>query len=688
MGGGTDNVYADIQGLIFHSDLYEEGPGSIGETIRANSMKLEKELDLLQQGKISSTLRKKIERGVNLAAEDWESNHFESRQSAQRYIDEATQLQVELLNGGENASNIRGLNARLVKLMTSDYIRGSKSIDEPVLRNGLPSFTISKSGQAHYKTRSRILNLPVMPFSQRNSIDTEGRFSTKSGTSAPRLGDEIPSTRRVVGADFDLDLFQFRLQDHKFLVPDPAAEKLYQAFGGFDLDDKVISDLNFIRDSSGAQRLAAFIWRQPTGPQEFALMFPHLDESTITRLLGSETQFSQRFQALSAASSDLISEHVNKRIPNAKVGVTAGELDQLTRQEKVIKYVSLIANGNRSQAKKYVQGLDNYNSQSFFDEVEKAIFQIINIGQMDEAGLELSERGTKIALSDILARVGDGSPELLRDKAGNVLDDRLIYMPELPKKILQKAMSGKFGTMLNLTENEMDQLAIDSPIIGAQYRQSSFFKLFESKLSVGDDLDFIADVKNVMIGNESALGVSGSVDEMFENVANQVRNSAGSRYVSDTEVAYRIAGKLLKSDTIDEDSVLKTRVGLANLFNRQQFKAFGADDGLGVYVNKLGFAASLDNQRAAAIEELENMLARSDAGSGFDSLIRQRLNKLKTATIAIYSPESAIDPALGGGGAGGLRAGGTVEELVRSVRAYVAASRNFRCRYDSQKRGC
>lgn len=690
MGGGTDNVYADIQGLIFHSDLYQEGPGSISETLRANKAKLSRELDALKEGKISSSLRKKIERGVNLAVDDWESLHFDSRQSAQKYVDEATQLQVELLTGGENAGNIRGLNARLVKFMQRDYLRGSKSIDEPILRGGNFDSFVDRSGRTVYKTKERIMNLPVMPFSQRNSIDTEGRVSTAYGKSV--LGDEISSTRRVIGDDFDLNLFQFRLRDHKFIVPDAAAEKLYQAFGGFDLDDKVISDLHFIRDSSGARRLASFVWRQPTGPQEFALMFPHLDEGTLSRLLGSETQFAQRFQALASASSDLISEHVNKRIPNAKIGITAGELDQLTREEKIIKYVSLMANGNRSQAKKYVEGLDNYNSQGFFDEVERAIFKIIDIGQMDESnkqlmGLRLSERGEEIGLANILSRMGGGS-EILRDETGQIIDDRLVNMPRLAQRIIQKAMSGRLGAVINLTKNEIDEMAADSPIFAAQYRQSSFFKLFESKLSVGSDFDFVTDIRNLMPGNESILGASGSVDEMFESIATQIKSSAGGRYVSDTEVAYRIAGKLLKADMADEDTILQTRVSLANLFNRQQYQAFGADDGLGIYVNKLGFAASLENQRELAVQELEGMLARNDTDSGLSSLIRQRLQRLKNATIAIYSPEGAIDPSLAGGGSGGLKAGGSIQDLIMSIRAYVAANRNFRFRYDCKKRSC
>jgi hypothetical protein len=228
-----------------------------------------------------------------------------------------------------------------------------------------------------------------------------------------------------------LEAFKYRLMDHKHIVPTAAAEKLYQAFGGFDLDDKVISDLHFIRDSSGARRLASFVWRQPTGPQEFALMFPHLDEDTLTRLLGSETQFAERFQALSSAASDLVSEARLGRYPTAKINITAGELDKLTRQEKIIKYVSLVANGNRKQARRYVEGLGDYNTQSFFDDVEKAIFTIDDLGRTNELG-------TMLGISD----------DVFRSRRSALLGSNFFgenaTIPELNNIILNSARQGEF----------------------------------------------------------------------------------------------------------------------------------------------------------------------------------------------------------------------------------------------------
>jgi hypothetical protein len=528
-----------------------------------------------------------------------------------------------------------------------------------------------------------------MPLSQRNSIDTEGRVSTAYGKS---VFGEVPSTRKItfIGEDNQsrsLELFQFRLKDHKFIVPDAVALRLYEAFGGFDLDDKVISDLQFIRDSSSARRLAAFVWRQPTGPQEFALMFPRLDEGTLSRLLGSETHFAKRFQALAQASSDLVSELVNKRIPTKQIPVTAAELDLLNREEKIIKYISLIAHGNKAEARRYIEGLEH--TQDFFDEVERAIFQIMDIGQRipntnqgDTAstarmGLRLSERGHEFSVETILEKMG--GENIIQD-----LDPRLIYIQELPKKIMQRIPPNALGSLLTLTPEEI----ADNPYLASQYRQSGFFKLFESKISIAEDDLFVKGIKNLITSSSDEIGnnvmevleLKGSrnVDEVFKNMKIKISKNAGDRFVSDTEVAYRIAGKLMRDRQgfIDGEMMSKTGIHVANALNRQQFAAAAVDDGLAVYVNRLGFAMSLENQRTSAIEQMEQMLAENDRGLKFNSFIRERLNALKNPGIAIYSPEAAIDPSLAGG-ATRLTMGGTIEELMASVGSYLQQSQRI-----------
>jgi len=378
-GGGTDNVFADIQGLIFHSDLYDD---AYQQNVQQQAGRLQRELNDLTSGRITARLQQKIDRAANLSADDFDQIGFSTREGLQRYIDEATTLQADIILGNQNPSNVKGLNERLVKFLQKQYLTDTRKTVQA--SSGNPTRMHPKFGLVYPEPVEQKRFTPRLPFAQRNSIDTEARVGMETGEM--KIGTpESPAMKNIMLEDgTKIQGYNYRLAGHKQIVPNEAAERLYQAFGGFDLDDKVISDLHFIRDSSGARRLASFVWRQPTGPQEVALMLPKLDEGTLTRLLGSDTDFAERFQVLAGAASDLVSEHKLHRIPTAKVGITAMELDKLTREEKIIKYVSLMATGNRNQAKRYVEGMADFNKQSFFDDVEKAIFTITDIGQTDE----------------------------------------------------------------------------------------------------------------------------------------------------------------------------------------------------------------------------------------------------------------------------------------------------------------
>lgn len=227
-----------------------------------------------------------------------------------------------------------------------------------------------------------------------------------------------------------------------------------------------------------------------------------------------------------------------------------------------------------------------------------------------------------------------------------------------------------------------------NPVFAAQYRQSSFFKIFESKTSVAPDEEFVRKIKELIPENQRLINnlgvntddIAGDSGAIFNRIKDKIQTAARGRDVSDTEVAYRIAGKFI-SDKADETTQLATKALLGDLFNRQRFTAFGAQDGLGIYVNKLGFAASLEAQKNAGINEIQQLIAENAKAKGrlapiaglFDD-IRNELDNLKLPSIAIYSPEKAIDAGISGSG-GTLRAGFSAEELMTSVRSYLSQSR-------------
>ena len=161
-GHGNELVNADIQGMIFHSDMYGPGNETIRGEIRKNEAKVRQDLADLKNGKITSRLRDKIERGANIDVDDWEGLRFSHRQAAIKFRSEAIDLQRAILSGEQEIQNIPGLLKRAQKLLTRDLYKQDRLYTN-----------IARTG----KVMDTYLNLPILPFSQRNAIDTEARVS-------------------------------------------------------------------------------------------------------------------------------------------------------------------------------------------------------------------------------------------------------------------------------------------------------------------------------------------------------------------------------------------------------------------------------------------------------------------------------------------------------------------------------
>lgn len=167
-GHGNELVNADIQGMIFHSDMYGPGNETIRSEIRKNEAKIKQDLADLKSGKISARIRDKIERGANIDVNDWDNLRFSSRQAAIKFRSEAIDLQRAILSGDQKIQNIPGLLKRAERMLTRDFFKTDRQY-----------VNITKAGTAV----NDFLNLPILPFSQRNAIDTEVRVSN--------AGDEI-----------------------------------------------------------------------------------------------------------------------------------------------------------------------------------------------------------------------------------------------------------------------------------------------------------------------------------------------------------------------------------------------------------------------------------------------------------------------------------------------------------------
>jgi len=202
------------------------------------------------------------------------------------------------------------------------------------------------------------------------------------------------------------------------IIPTSSYTALKDSWGGFDLDDHLIKNLHYIKDTEGNRRLASYVWRQPTGPQEAALMLPYLDDETLQVMLGGSDQagsniFGDKFRRAASAAAEALQEQKLNRLPTRALAMTADELDQFSRVEKILLYLSSIANGRMENAKS-LKPLD-----VSMEEVERMIFRVLDIGQNmtgeakktgDFGGLILNVQdntteGAQISYSKILERL-------------------------------------------------------------------------------------------------------------------------------------------------------------------------------------------------------------------------------------------------------------------------------------------
>lgn len=364
-GHPNETVVADLQGLIFHREVYGS---QLAKEIRKTGEFLKSDLEeFATKGVITPRVRRNIERAASINPEDFESLHFKSYSSAARYRDNALQLQARILSG-ENPRNIPELANQIVDISSREFYRGVAKTYQTV--DGGREVTQS-------------LSLPNLPFSHRSAIDTEFRYATAG--QAPVIGEagaqfSTKANISLAGGQ-ELDMFRYRFAGqggHKMIVGDRASASalgIYESAGGFDLDDKFITNLHYVTDSEGNRRLVSFAWRQPTGPQEFALMAPVLDDATIQRTLGSNNLMGDRFRRLTDAVSEEISRDRFGRIPSMANPANPEEIAKLTNEERIIKYINSLVHGNQKSANMYKP----LNVQQ--EEIEKAITSLLRVGE-------------------------------------------------------------------------------------------------------------------------------------------------------------------------------------------------------------------------------------------------------------------------------------------------------------------
>lgn len=535
-GHGRDMVYSEPQAMIFHREQYGQ---DFRRQVSEAAENLKAEIKNISDGVVSERLRRSIlnDAALDIEGMDMEQlvERFGSRENAIRIRTNARNLQQVLSSGQVRVNEIPEVANQLLNQAQRDAFRTGKTYKRYV------------GGSVK---DVEIYNF-AMPYAQRQAIDTEGRISRGVGSKVLGVTDDTTFGRFTSAAGDKLSLFKFRHVGHKMLVPDIASTSLglYEAGGGFDLDDKWITNLQSIKNSEGVRKLVAFAWRQPTGPQEFALMSPYLDEETIMRMFGDETQMGQKFRNVSNAVSDMINNRsgfVLGLSSDLSGQPSALGMEKLSREEKIFKYLNSLAHGQKDVALKFKQSAGDITQE----DLERAIFKLVDLNGEDKTVTNFQwdtiEGQASISVDDFanqhMSAGGKGV-------AG--IKHKYFSIGGTSETVAKKAASTQAGTMLKLTADEILQSG-DAGLI-ASYRQSNLTQIISSAASPSSDDFFIDSIRNIF---DSIPGAgSGAYQEGFEKLS----AVSGEKALSPMSFALRTAGRLYRvgSESGEEAIVLR-----------------------------------------------------------------------------------------------------------------------------------
>jgi len=619
---GFEGIYTEPQAMIYHRQLY--GPEFTKEVRRIDA-RLGEGIAEIQSGFVSENLRASIyqDANINLSLMDEEDiiRRFGSRSKASAFVLNARRLQEQLSRPGVKVNEIPDL---------------ANSLIDHISRN---AFRVKRPKGGSKTARGTVEWL--LPYAQRNAIDTESAVSKRF---SPYVigGPGVAETTKIPLNNTDsLELFKYRFMGHKMIVSDTAATRLglYEAAGGFDLDDKFINNLRTITDARGEKRLVSFVWRQPTGPQEFALLSPHLDDATMTRMLGSNTDFGSRFRGMSKALSDMMNFDSGFDPTFTETGL--GNVDHLSREEKIFKLLNSLAHNNQKVASAYRGNIESGAGGSISQmELESAIIRIGEIGKSDTFELGGKTINTRnFAKSWLFPRrklLGKNSLEI-----DGMLDNRYMDIAEIHQDIVKKYFANApGGTPMKLGPEEISKLGL---LESSQYRDSTMNKMVGGNTVLAEDKAFMSTIRDIW--GKKVTGQS------FAEYEAELRNSG--EYMSNMALHFNAGSELLSRDiegvrspVVQAFNILSDKMGLSS---------FGVQSDLAPYINQLAWAGSLDEQLSAV-----QKAAAAAAGDGGSALLK----RVKNMSLFIYDPETTIDPAKSaGGGQYGMKM--TAEDITK-----------------------
>jgi|694.fasta_scaffold13956_2 hypothetical protein len=253
IGDTRERVFVDEVMAAFHPKLFgdDQTLAMIGQRARETVSEFEAIIESNElPNKILKQLKRTSEMDIDLVPSEMRYSAMRNRQYAQKVL--------EL------------------------YQSGVKPNQAPEMLNALSSLLATEA----YREKGGFIQA-VMPDAYRFALDTEAILGgQKNGI--PSLGTGFEKLAGIMHEgnviDIDKDILKFRVKDHKLLFSAQAIGEFRHSLGGFDLDDKGVPRVRTYVDNQGKKRLGYYLFRQPSGPEEFMFIRPDLDYETIQSL--------------------------------------------------------------------------------------------------------------------------------------------------------------------------------------------------------------------------------------------------------------------------------------------------------------------------------------------------------------------------------------------------------------------
>lgn len=356
LGQGSVDTYVDPVSAAFLPEVFADE-----ETIDAIEQRGKAVLAEFQDAIDSRTLPDRVLNQLKIASsQSMEMVPAASRQSALRNREFARSL-LELHKSGISPNSSPQMMNMLHAFFATQAYREKKGFRQGLLPETF-RFAIDTEKSGVSDKDNRILGSGFERLKGMTAFDI-----VEKEVDGKKIKERVK--REVV--NIDQDILQFRVTGHKMLVAPQAVAEVRHALGGFDLDDKTLSNMRTYVDGDGRNRLGFYITRQPSGPEEVIFARAKFDAETVKSIF-DYTHFNKTLDKM-------LSDENHKGILIDLRRVLKGELihgyDEANLEEAIVSVYEQMEKDKlttlRRLSEKEIRSIGKYGSSSLQVNLQK-----------------------------------------------------------------------------------------------------------------------------------------------------------------------------------------------------------------------------------------------------------------------------------------------------------------------------